>query len=192
MLRVPLESGKVTLSRAGRSTVYPALFQLLVAANPCPCGNFGSKNRICLCSARSVELYWKKFSEPLLDRIDMRIRVDSSISQGSTDGIRGIPTLKLRPAIAAAVAVQRRRQGKRNARLAVQEVAEFCRPEPAAKKVLDAAARRHGFSPRAVASCLKLARTIADMEEAAAITVRHMEEAVEYRKTGVGLDVSPE
>ena len=67
MLRVPLESGRITLARAGRSTVFPADFQLLLAANPCPCGNYGSKSKLCLCSARSIEMYWKKFSAPLLD-----------------------------------------------------------------------------------------------------------------------------
>lgn len=61
MLRVPLESHTITLSRAGRSTTYPANFQLIMATNPCPCGNYGSKEKICLCSAKSVEMYWRKF-----------------------------------------------------------------------------------------------------------------------------------
>ena len=69
MLRVPLESHTITLSRAGRSTTYPANFQLIMATNPCPCGNYGSKERICLCSAKSVEMYWRKFSAPLIDRV---------------------------------------------------------------------------------------------------------------------------
>ncbi|MCR5725671.1 MAG: YifB family Mg chelatase-like AAA ATPase, partial [Treponema sp.] len=77
MLRVPLETGSITLSRAGRSTVYPARFQLLMATNPCPCGNYGVSGKICLCSARAVEQYWRKFSGPLLDRIEIRIPVSS-------------------------------------------------------------------------------------------------------------------
>jgi len=80
MLRVPLESNTITLSRAGRSTVYPANFQLLMATNPCPCGFYGSTEKICLCSAKSVEQYWKKFSGPLLDRIDIRVQVESKKS----------------------------------------------------------------------------------------------------------------
>lgn len=78
MLRVPLENKSITLSRAGRCTTYPANFQLLMACNPCPCGNYGSKDKICLCSAKSVEQYWKKFSAPLLDRVPIRLHIDQS------------------------------------------------------------------------------------------------------------------
>lgn len=78
MLRVPLENKTITLSRAGRCTTYPANFQLLMACNPCPCGNYGSKDKICLCSAKSVEQYWKKFSAPLLDRVPIKIHIDHS------------------------------------------------------------------------------------------------------------------
>lgn len=78
MLRVPLENKIITLSRAGRSITYPANFQLLLALNPCPCGNYGSKDKICLCSAKSVELYWKKLCGPLLDRVSIRLHIDQS------------------------------------------------------------------------------------------------------------------
>ena len=76
MLRVPLENKSITLSRAGRSTTYPANFQLLMALNPCPCGNYGSSQKICLCSAKSVDLYWKKLGGPLLDRVPIRLHID--------------------------------------------------------------------------------------------------------------------
>ena len=78
MLRVPLENKSITLSRAGRSTIYPANFQLLLALNPCPCGNYGSKEKICLCSAKSVDLYWRKLGGPLLDRVPIRLHIDPS------------------------------------------------------------------------------------------------------------------
>ena len=78
MLRVPLENKSITLSRAGRCTTYPANFQLLLALNPCPCGNYGSKNKICLCSAKSVELYWRKIGGPLLDKVPIRLYIDRS------------------------------------------------------------------------------------------------------------------
>jgi magnesium chelatase family protein len=78
MLRVPLGTKSITLSRAGRTTIYPANFQLLMALNPCPCGNYGSKDKICLCSAKSVDLYWKKLSAPLLDRVPIRLHIDPS------------------------------------------------------------------------------------------------------------------
>ena len=76
MLRVPLENRTITLSRAGRSTTYPANFQLLLALNPCPCGNCGSSQKICLCSAKSVEMYWRKLGGPLLDRVPIRLHID--------------------------------------------------------------------------------------------------------------------
>ena len=78
MLRVPLENRTITLSRAGRCTTYPANLQLLLALNPCPCGNYGSKDKICLCSAKEVELYWKKLCGPLLDRVPIRLHIDQS------------------------------------------------------------------------------------------------------------------
>ena len=84
MLRVPLENKTITLSRAGRSTTYPANFQLLLALNPCPCGNYGSKERICLCSAKSVDLYWKKLGGPLLDRVPIRLHIDPEEGERKT------------------------------------------------------------------------------------------------------------
>lgn len=76
MLRVPLENKTISLSRAGRTTTYPANFQLLLALNPCPCGNYGSSQKICLCSQKSVDLYWKKIGGPLLDRVPIRLHID--------------------------------------------------------------------------------------------------------------------
>ena len=78
MLRVPLDTKSITLSRAGRCTTYPANFQLLLALNPCPCGNYGSKDKICLCSQKSVDLYWRKIGGPLLDRVPIRLHIDRS------------------------------------------------------------------------------------------------------------------
>lgn len=78
MLRVPMENHTIILSRAGRFTTYPADFQLLLAMNPCPCGNFGEKDKVCLCSAKSVELYWKKVSAPVFDRIPIRLHIGTS------------------------------------------------------------------------------------------------------------------
>jgi magnesium chelatase family protein len=186
MLRVPVESGRITLARAGRSTVYPASFQLLMASNPCPCGNFGSKTKVCLCSARSVEMYWRKISAPLLDRIDIRISVENEFEVPHESGDmtcgRRVSTAELRVAIARAVGIQRRRQGCRNAKLSPQEIVKYCPSMNNVRKVLDNAVLRYGFSPRAVSSCLKTARTIADMDGEDMIREEHMREAVSYRK----------
>ena len=84
MLRVPMENHTITLSRAGRSTTYPANFQLLLALNPCPCGNYGNKDKICLCSLKSVEQYWKKLSGPLLDRVPIRLHIDPAEGERKT------------------------------------------------------------------------------------------------------------
>ena len=101
MLRFPLESKSITLSRAGRSTIFPANFQLAMAVNPCPCGNYGEKDRICFCSAISVELYWKKFSAPLLDRIQIKIHVEKEISDTN------VSLEKIKESIANAYRIQR-------------------------------------------------------------------------------------
>lgn len=205
MLRVPLESGLVTLSRAGRSTVFPASFQLLLATNPCPCGNFGSQDRICLCSAHAVSQYWKKFSAPLLDRIDIRVQVQkqaggaisggpgSTASAGSEGGPRTgaisggrkpLTTAALREGIARAVLIQRERQGKKNAKLTPSEIPCYCPLEDEAEALLAAAGSSISFSPRSIASCIKLARTVADMKGEERITAESMKTALSYRQAG--------
>lgn len=211
MLRVPLESGLVTLSRAGRSTVFPASFQLLLATNPCPCGNFGSQDRICLCSAHAVSQYWKKFSAPLLDRIDIRVQVQkqaggaisggpgSEGSEGSTasagseggprtgaisGGRKPLTTAALREGIARAVLIQRERQGKKNAKLTPSEIPCYCPLEDEAEALLAAAGSSLSFSPRSIASCIKLARTVADMKSEERITAESMKTALSYRQAG--------
>lgn len=182
-LRVPLESGEVTLSRAGRSTTYPAAFQMLMAANPCPCGNMGSPIKMCMCSTRAIELYWKKFSMPLLDRVDIRMIVRNELSEDkASDAPHSKTTRELRVDIARAVKVQRKRQRCRNARLNTQEVNSLCQTTKSAKAMLDRASVAVGFSQRGVASCLKIARTIADMAGESVIDDVHMKEAISYRR----------
>ncbi|MCR5763157.1 MAG: YifB family Mg chelatase-like AAA ATPase [Treponema sp.] len=183
MLRVPLESGSITLSRAGRTTIFPARFQLLMATNPCPCGYYGFSEKICLCSAHSVEQYWKKFSAPLLDRIDIRIQV-----QKKKNGFRPLSTEELRVGIANATLIQRKRSGKKNAYLTSVEISAFCKCSEKASLVLDAACEKYSFSPRGVSSCLKLARTIADMECKQIIDEKSMIEAVSYRSVSGGME----
>lgn len=184
MLRVPLESGSITLSRAGRSTVYPAKFQLLMAVNPCPCGNYGSKTKLCLCSAKSVEMYWKKFSAPLLDRVDLRVFVENNsennVDAENREGLNS--TFEIRKGIGKAVRMQRNRQGCRNAVLTPQQIGEFCKLDDSGKSLLDKAVLRYGFSPRATASILKISRTIADIAGCEKIEAEHVKEAVSFRK----------
>ena len=195
-LRVPLEEGKITLSRAGRSTSYPARFQLLLAANPCPCGNFGSADKICLCRPQAVEQYWRRFSAPLLDRIDIRVALIGSgetakTREGDADGFfsdkQRLSTAQLRQAIADATAIQRERQGKPNARLDAAEIRQFCPLDDEAERFLTDSARRFAFSARGTHSCIKLARTCADTEKSARIRKHHMEKAVLFHRNAGGI-----
>lgn len=191
MLRVPVENGSITLSRAGRSTVYPARFQLLMATNPCPCGNYGTEGKICLCSAKAVDMYWRKFSGPLLDRIDIRINVNQLKikNEKSEDGTKqetqeteeAVSSAELRKKIADAVLIQRTRQGKRNANLSPQEILEFCKLGKEEQNLLNGSVANHDFSQRALSGVLKLSRTIADMEKSGKIKSEHILEAISLR-----------
>lgn len=196
MLRVPLESRSITLCRAGRSTTYPAGFQLLMATNPCPCGNYGSESRICLCSARAVEMYWKKFSGPLLDRIDIRVKVEGNSGDKKTDemiedsvDILPLSTKQLRKQIACGIKIQRKRQGFKNALMRPDDILNHCVLSKAADEYLKKESESLEFSPRAIASCLKVSRTIADMDESDCIELNHIEEAVMLRKCEGGFEM---
>lgn len=184
MLRVPLENGTISLSRAGRTTVYPARFQLLMAVNPCPCGNYGSRTKICLCSLKSIDQYWKKFSAPLLDRIDLRVFVENNYDEeGQTEERPGLTsTVEIRTGIARAIKIQRKRQGIRNSHLSPQEILDFCSLDINTRKILDNATLRFGFSPRSISSCLKVARTIADIAGEKNILPEHITEAIDFHK----------
>ena len=176
MLRVPLESGFITLSRAGRTTTYPARFQLLMASNPCPCGNYGNEGKICLCSAKSVDTYWRKFSGPLLDRVDIRINVKTDMEKTAP-----VSSAELRKQIADAVLIQRKRQGKKNAYLSPKEIQEFCHLKKDERKFLEESVSHNDFSQRAISGILKLSRTIADMEKSEKIKIENLSEAISLR-----------
>lgn len=123
MLRVPLENKSITLSRAGRTTVYPANFQLLMACNPCPCGNLGSKDKICLCSAKSVEQYWKKISAPLLDRVPIKIHIDPEKGERKEYSLEELQTYVM------TATVESRKLGKKFSELTPNEVEDIIPPE---------------------------------------------------------------
>ncbi|MBO4439934.1 MAG: YifB family Mg chelatase-like AAA ATPase [Spirochaetaceae bacterium] len=191
-LRIPLELGSITLSRAGRHTVFPARFQLFMAANPCPCGNYGSENRICVCSPHAVETYWKKLSGPLLDRIDIRVPLLDSYSENSQDKYEyynNVSSAKLRPSIALAVHMQRRRQGKNNASLTPEEISTKIVLEEDAESTFEELIVSSNFSGRAEHSILKLSRTIADLEGCEKVSSNHIAEAYEFRKNEGGLEI---
>ncbi len=169
MLRVPLESGAITLSRAGRSTSFPAGFQLLMATPPCPCGNYGSPDKLCLCSAHAVEQYWKKFSAPLLDRMSIRIFVTKE-DEGSVD----MTLSDIRDRIARATKIQRKR-GAYNQRIPPAFLSTVCLMDSGAHKIFD---RLTALSTRGKRNVLVVARTIADLEGEDRISGQHIQEAV--------------
>lgn len=185
MLRVPLETGSITLCRAGRSTVFPAKFQLVMATNPCPCGNYLSKDKVCLCSAKSIEQYWKKFSAPLLDRVDIRYFMDRPIN------VEPKTLADLRSLIKKAQEAQYARQGVLNEYLTPGDIDTYCihKMTADAQKMVDRLAEKNNLSARAVLSIYKLSRTIADMCGSDEIDTSHVSMAFELRKADITADL---
>ena len=179
MLRVPIENNNITLARAGRSTTYPANFQLVMSTNPCPCGNYGSHDKICLCSAKSVEQYWRKFSAPLLDKMSIRFDCNEVITDFSDYTLE-----EARQHIKLAWERQYKRQGKLNSDLSPNEIAEYVFISSDAQKHLDSQITRYGLSPRAVSDIVKLAQTLCDMHFSGTngIEIEEMKMACELRK----------
>ena len=188
-LREPLERGSITVVRAGRILHYPADFQLVLAANSCPCGNLGNSTKSCVCSPMEIQRYWKRLGGPLLDRIDMRIPVmipDSGDILSSCGHIQ--PELVRQ--VAEAVKTQMDRTafagGIRNGRLQPDLVKKYCALSGEADRLFRRKIDEAGLSVRACHSVLKIARTIADLEGVSAIGEEVLLEAVGYREYGDG------
>ncbi|HKL85243.1 MAG TPA: YifB family Mg chelatase-like AAA ATPase [Treponemataceae bacterium] len=180
-LRTPLETGTVTVSRAGRADTYPAQFQLLMAVNPCPCGNFGAAGRICTCTPDMVEKYWKRMTAPLLDRIDIRVALDSPEGKSLIQSQSGFNTTDLRKSIMKARLAQQKR-GKVNARLDPEEIEKICHLSPSSQTLFSKSMEHARLSGRGGHALLKVARTIADLEEEPNIQDEHILEAIQFRK----------
>jgi magnesium chelatase family protein len=186
VLREPLETGVINVSRAARQASFPAQFQLVAAMNPCPCGWHGHPSGRCRCSPDAIVRYRSRISGPLLDRIDLTIEVPALPASEFTalaTAEAGETSAVVRARVAAACARQRIRQGKPNARLAVAGVAMHCTPEPAGERLLATAMARLALSARAYHRILKVARSIADLAGAATIDVVHVAEAIGYRRS---------
>lgn len=160
MLRVPLETGQITLSRGGKSTTYPADFQLVMTTNPCPCGNLTSNSHVCLCSAQSIKQYWAKFSTPLLDRVSIRYCSDTGICMTM---FRGYDELRRR--VKSAVEKQMKRQGKFNQELSDSDAAQYCKLTYNAQNLLDLVTARYNLSSKAKGNIIRLARTVLDLKD---------------------------
>jgi magnesium chelatase family protein len=187
VLRQPLEDGHVTIARVAGTMTYPAQIMLVAAMNPCPCGYFGDTIKTCSCSQSMIQKYLQRISGPLLDRIDIhievpRLRQDEMLHTGGT----GEPSAAIRERVVAA----RERQSHRfsdstslhcNAHMQSRQIKQYCPIGDDVKDLLRAAVSQLGLSARAYDRILKLARTVADLEDQSTIQIAHVAEAIQYR-----------
>ena len=182
VLREPMESGHITISRAARRADFPAQFQLIAAMNPCPCGYLGHYNGKCRCTPDQVARYRSKISGPLLDRIDIQIEVPALPQDDLLNKADGEASSDIQARVEIARQRQLGRQDKANAQLSVTEIDALCAPDEAGSALLQQAISRLGLSARAYHRVLKVARSIADLEGEVSILTRHIAEAIQYRR----------
>ena len=183
VLREPLESGRIVISRAARQAEFPAAFQLVAAMNPCPCGYAGDVSGRCGCPPEAVRRYRARVSGPLLDRIDLQIEVPRvPLSELGAAGAAGESSATVRARVIAARERQQLRAGKTNATLSNREAQRDCELITADRNLLERALDRLGLSARAYHRILRVARTIADLAESERIGTPHLTEAIQYRR----------
>lgn len=186
VLREPMESGRVAISRAARQAEFPARFQLIAAMNPCPCGYLGHFSGRCRCTPDQVARYRGKLSGPLLDRIDIQVEVPTVREDELMGQATGEASAVVRDRVEQARTRQMDRQGKSNADLGSADIDVFCQADDKALALLRQAISRLNLSARAYHRVLKLARTIADLARTDRIAVTHLAEAVQYRRLDRG------
>jgi magnesium chelatase family protein len=180
ILRQPLEDGTVAIARATMTLCFPSSFMLVAAMNPCKCGFLGDSTRECRCTPGQIQQYLNKISGPLLDRIDIHVEVPAVPFKE----LRGDPVVTSSAEIRGRVEQARRVQQARgcyNAHMPARLVRKLCALDDAGERTLELAVRRMGFSARAHDRILKVARTIADLNESPAVSAKHVAEAVQYR-----------
>ncbi|MFA7252368.1 MAG: YifB family Mg chelatase-like AAA ATPase [Candidatus Paceibacterota bacterium] len=189
-LRQPLEEREISISRARGSITFPANFILIAAMNPCPCGNFGSKTKECICRALDLLKYQRKISGPIMDRIDMWVEV-SQINHTDLSGRKSDQEKKSNPKIRERIAIARQTQKERfaklkkniktNSEMNSKDIANLIDLSKEVKEILDKSATKLALSARAYHRVIKLARTIADLEQKDNIELPHILEALQYR-----------
>jgi magnesium chelatase family protein len=182
VLREPMESGRITISRAAHQADFPARFQLVAAMNPCPCGWLGHPSGKCHCTGEQALRYQDRISGPLLDRIDMQIEVAAMSPEAMSAPADGEGSDTIAARVAHAYGQQQARQGKANERLSTREIDRHCRLDRAGDKILRAWMAKMHWSARAYHRVLKVARTIADLAGSPRIQPDHVMEAVQYRR----------
>lgn len=182
VLREPLESGTVTVSRAARTAEFPARFQLVAAMNPCPCGWAGDPSGRCRCGPDLVRRYRSRVSGPLLDRIDLHVHVPRlPPHELRPDAPDGEGTAAVQARVIAARLRQHGRCGKPNARMGQAETMAHCRLQPRDQALLERAVERLQLSARSLHRILRVARSIADLAGSESIGTAHLTEALGYR-----------
>ncbi|MEY3976990.1 MAG: hypothetical protein RLZZ33_2045 [Pseudomonadota bacterium] len=185
-LREPLETGVVSIVRAEAAADYPARFQLVAAMNPCPCGQRGSRLGLCRCSDSQIERYTARLSGPLLDRIDLRIALEAVSDADLRDdslALREVDETAIRSRICEARRQQRERQACSNARLEGAQLAAFAEPDAAGRRLLAAMRSKLGLSMRGYDRTLRVARTLADLDQKKCLGEEHLAEAFQLRRS---------
>ncbi|MCQ2571318.1 MAG: YifB family Mg chelatase-like AAA ATPase [Candidatus Saccharibacteria bacterium] len=183
-LRQPLENKQIALPTTRNKIRYPADFMLVATMNPCPCGHYGSDKQICSCAPSALANYRRKLSGPLLDRIDMQIKIASQdtsvLVKNTTFNTHEHETAKT--TIQAAMNKQFNRAKTFNSSLSSVDTVKYCALKPSSQKLLDAATKRFELSARSYFKILKIARTIADLDNCDNISDAHLNEALQYRQ----------
>lgn len=185
VMRGPLEDGIVTISRVNATLTYPCNFMFVASMNPCPCGYYGSKEKECNCTPQMISKYMGKISGPLLDRIDIQIEV-TPVKYQKLDSIEAVETsrqIKERVNKARKIQIQRYEKEKiySNSGLTPKLIEKYCKLDESSRKILQAAFEKLGLSARAYGRILKVARTIADLDNSENIEQKHIAEAIQYR-----------
>lgn len=184
-MRQPLEDGVITVSRASGSYEYPANFMLVASMNPCPCGNYGSRELECTCTPAQIQKYLKKISGPLLDRIDLKINVErvKFLELASRSEEESSEEIKKR--VDRARQIQQKRfagtKVRTNAKMTSKMINEFCKLDEESEELMKLAFDKYHISARGYTRILKVARTIADLDESENIKINHITEALAYR-----------
>jgi magnesium chelatase family protein len=183
VLREPLESGRIVISRAERKVEFPARFQLIAAMNPCPCGYHGHPQKPCRCTPLQIDHYVRKISGPLLDRIDLSMEVASLTSADLQRAATGEPSAVVRKRVEHAYSKALARQGMQNAVLSTTQLDQWCGLNNEGKTLLASAMDKLALSARAYYRILKVARTIADLDGDPLVLPAHLREAIQYRRS---------
>ena len=181
VLRQPLESKEIVISRASRQITFPANFQLIAAMNPCPCGYAFNQDSRCQCSAESIKRYQNRISGPLLDRIDLHIDVPPLAAHELQSSQEVESSSAVRHRVIQAYALQIERQQKSNMALTPTQLEQQAVLDATAQNILQLAQQRMNLSARAYHRVLRVARTIADLAQSEHIQAQHVSEALSYR-----------